>query len=118
MTEKHSPTADTGLPTYPDWPTLIERAVNDVSRILQSELHMFQTTMRAALEAQIATAVAFLAIVAVIVCGAICILCATILLLHQWFPWWEAFGMAGVAACVIGIASLASMKPSSTRQHA
>jgi hypothetical protein len=74
--------------------------------------------MRAALEAQIATAVAFLAIVAVIACGAICILGATILLLHQWFPWWEAFGMAGVAVCVAGFVSLASMKLSSTRQHA
>ncbi len=118
MTEKHPSTADVGLPTDPDWPTLIERAVNDVSRILQSELHMFQATMRAALDAQIATAIAFLAIAAVIVCGAICILCAAILLLHRWLPWWEAFGLAGLAICVAGIASLAIISFSRTRQHA
>jgi Putative Actinobacterial Holin-X, holin superfamily III len=118
MTEKPPPTADAGLQSYQDWPTLIERAVNDVSRILQSELHMFQTTMRAVLEGQIATVVAFLAIIAVIICGAICILCAAILLLHQWFPWWEAFGIAGVATCVVGVASLAIMNPARTRQHA
>jgi hypothetical protein len=117
MTEKHLPSDDVGLSAYPDWPTLIERAVNDVSRILQSELHMFQTTMRAALEAHIATAVAFLAIVGVLVCGAICILCAAILLLHQWLPWWEAFGIAGLATCVTGIASLVIIKPASSRQH-
>jgi uncharacterized protein (DUF983 family) len=118
MTDKHPPTNDVGLPTYPDWPTLIERAVNDVSRILQSELHMFQITMRAALEAQIATAAAFLAIATLIVCGAICILGAAILLLHQSLPWWEAFGIAGVATCVVGIASLAIIKPARTRPHA
>jgi hypothetical protein len=117
MTEKHPPTGDVGLPTYPDWPTLIERAANDVSRILQSELHMFQITMRTALEAQIATAVAFLAIAALIICGAICILGAAILLLHQSLPWWQAFGIAGVATCVVGIASLAIIRPTRTRTH-
>jgi|SRR5208283_255033 len=42
MTERPPLTTDAGLPSYSDWPTLIERAVDDVSRILQSELHMFQ----------------------------------------------------------------------------
>jgi len=36
MTERHALTTDVGLTTYPDWPTLIERAVNDVSRLSQA----------------------------------------------------------------------------------
>src|SRR5208337_147547 len=105
MTERPPLTTDAGLPSYPDWPTLIERAVDDVSRILQSELHMFQITMGAALEAQIATAVASLVIIAVTICGAICMLCAAVLLLHQWLPWWEAFGIVDLATWVVGIAN-------------
>jgi hypothetical protein len=41
MTEKHSlPTGEFSA-TNSDWPTLIERAVDDVSRILRPEAQMF-----------------------------------------------------------------------------
>jgi VIT1/CCC1 family predicted Fe2+/Mn2+ transporter len=97
--------------TYADWPTLIERAVDDVARILRSEVHMLQTSVRATLETQISNTVAHLTIVAVMIIGAICILCAAILLLHQWLPWWQAFGIAGLATLVVGIVSNAAMRP-------
>jgi len=44
------------------------------------------------------------------ICGAVCILCAAILLLHQWLPLWQAFGIAGVGILLVGIASYAIMK--------
>ena len=78
---------------------------------------MFQTTMGAALEARIATAVASLTIAAVMICGALCILCAAILLLHQWFQSWEAFGIGGLATLVIWIASHAIIKLSTEPKH-
>ena len=117
MAEKHPLPVEGAPTTYADWPTLIERAVDDVSRILRSEAHMLQTSIEATLEAQISNTVAQLTIVAVMISGAICILCAAILLLHQWLPWWEAFGIAGLAACIAGIASLVVIKPASSRQH-
>jgi len=101
-----TPTADS------DWPTLIERAVDDVSRILRSEAHMFQTSIEAALELQISKTVARVTIIAVLISGALCILCAAILLLHQWLPWWQAFGIAGLATLLIGIVSSAAVRPS------
>jgi len=103
MAEKHLLPTD-GVPaTYADWPTLVERAVDDVSRILRSEVHMLQTSMGATLEVQIYNAVANLTILAVMVGGAICLLCATILFLHQWLPWWQAFGIIGLSTLVIGV---------------
>jgi len=72
---------------------------------------MFQTSMEAALELQIAKTVAHLTIIAVMISSAICILCASILLLHQWLPWWQAFGIAGLATLVVGIVSNAAMSP-------
>ena len=42
MTEKQSHHAN-GVPeTLQDWPTLVGRAVDDVTRILQSEAHMLR----------------------------------------------------------------------------
>jgi hypothetical protein len=38
-------------------------------------------------------------------------LCAAILLLHEWIPLWQAFGIAGVGILLIGLASYAIMNP-------
>jgi hypothetical protein len=111
MAEKQLPPIDGTPVAYSDWPTLIERAVDDVSRILRSEAQMFQTSMGAALGLQISNTVTHLTIVGVMISGAICILCASILLLHQWLPWWQAFGIAGLATLVIGFVSNAAMRP-------
>ena len=113
MTEKQSHIAN-GVPeTLQDWPTLVGRAVDDLTRILQSEAHMLETSMGATLQTRLASALATLTIVAVMLCGGVCILCAAILLLHQWLPLWQAFGLAGACILLIGIASYAIMKPAS-----
>jgi VIT1/CCC1 family predicted Fe2+/Mn2+ transporter len=109
MAEKQSLASDGTPTTYSDWPTLIERAVDDVSRILRSEARMFQTSIGATLEAQISNTLARLTIVAVIISGALCLLCSAIFLLHQWLPWWQVFGIAGLATLVIGIVSNAAV---------
>ena len=111
MSEKQPHTANGAPETLQDWPTLVSRAVDDVTRILQSEVQMLQTSMGAARETQLANAIATLTMTAVMICGAICIACATILLLHEWIPLWQAFAVAGVAILVIGIAIHAIMRP-------
>jgi hypothetical protein len=111
MTEKQSHTPN-GVPeTQQDWPTLVGRAVDDVTRILQSEAHMLQTSVGAALETRLASAIATLTVISVIVCGGVCMLCAAILLLHEWLPLWEAFGLAGGVILLIGFARYPMMKP-------
>jgi CHASE2 domain-containing sensor protein len=111
MMEKQLHTANGAPATLQDWPTLVGRAVDDVSRILQSEAHMLETSMGAALETRLANAIATLTVIAVMICGGVCILCAAILLLHEWLPLWQAFGIAGVGILLIGIASYAITKP-------
>jgi CHASE2 domain-containing sensor protein len=111
MTEKQ-PHHSNGAPeSMQDWPTLVGRAVDDVTRILQSEAHMLETSMSAALATRLANAIAILTIVAVMLCGGVCVLCAAILLLHQWIPLWQAFGLAGATILAIGIAIYAIRKP-------
>jgi hypothetical protein len=112
MTEKQSHTSNGAPQTMNDWPTLIGRAVDDVTRILQSEAHMLESSIGAALETRIASAIATLTIVAIVICGAVCILSAAILLIHEWLPLWQAFGIAGVGILMIALVSYAIAKPS------
>lgn len=111
MAEKDTLPNDGTPAAYADWPTLIERAVDDVSGILRSEVHMLQTSIGAALELQISNTVAHLTIIAVMISGALCILFSSILLLRQWLPWWQAFGIAGLAMLVVGIVGNAAIRP-------
>ena len=89
--------------THPDWATLTERALDDLSRIVRSEVAMFQTSMAVAVEAQMNNVTARLTKIGALVLGAVCILCASILLLHQWLQLWQAFAIAGTAMIVTGI---------------
>lgn len=107
MTEKQSHAANGAPEALQDWPTLVGRAVDDVTRILQSEAHMLQTSMGAALETRLANTIATLTVVAVLICGGVCIVCSGILLLHQWLPLWQAFGCVGAGILLIGVAGYA-----------
>jgi hypothetical protein len=109
--EEKQPLASNGAQdTHADWSSLVARAVDDVSRILHSETHLLQISLGAAVKAQIDYALTVFAIVAALICAAICVLAALILLLHksfQWwhgFPWWQAFAVGGLLMFVVGIA--------------
>lgn len=110
MTEKQPHHANGSPETLQDWPTLMGRAVDDVTRILQSEAHMLETSMSAALAARLADAIAKLTLLAVMLCGGVCILCAGILLIHEWLPLWQAFGISGVGILLVGIAYYLSVR--------
>jgi Putative Actinobacterial Holin-X, holin superfamily III len=111
MTERQPHHANGSPETLQDWPTLVSRAVDDVTRILQSEAHMLETSVGATLETRLASAIATLTVIAVMLCGGVCILCAAILLIHKWLPLWQAFGIAGVGILIVGIVCYAIMKP-------
>jgi hypothetical protein len=111
MIERQPHHANGSPETLQDWPTLVSRAVDDVTRILQSEAHMLETSVGATLETRLASAIATLTVIAVMLCGGVCILCAAILLIHKWLPLWQAFGIAGVGILIVGIVCYAIMKP-------
>jgi hypothetical protein len=97
------PADDAASGSEGDWSTLVGRAIDDVSRIIQSEIGLLETTLRAVVEEQTDYALANLAAVAVMICAAICMLGALILFLHQWLQWWLAFAIAGLVASAAGI---------------
>jgi Putative Actinobacterial Holin-X, holin superfamily III len=104
MPEKLARAGDAAPSADQDWSSLAGRAIDDISRIIQSEIGLFETTMKVALEEQTDYALANLATVAVMICAAICMLGALLLFLHQWLQWWLALAAVGLVASVVGIA--------------
>jgi hypothetical protein len=94
MMERHALTIKEPPDIHEDWSTLIARAADDVSRIVQSEIHLFETSLRSALEGHINYALAGLAMVAVMICGTLSALAALILYAHQWMQLWQACAIA------------------------
>jgi hypothetical protein len=114
MTEKHSLTVKEPSNIHEDWSTLIARAADDDSRIIQSEIHLFETSFRSALEGQIRYALAGLAMVAVMICGTLCALAALILYAHQWLPWWQACAIGALTMlAAAGVIRATTSRPDS-----
>jgi hypothetical protein len=112
MAEQHPPTTERAVGS-PDWASLTERALDDVSRIVRSEIHILQASIGTAIDARIDSIVARAMTIAAMVCGAFCILGAVILLLHQWLPWWQSFGIAGFSLLALGAVTRRTGKSSS-----
>jgi len=99
----------------PDWTTLLARAIDDITRIMQSEIRLVTNSMKTILAEQTDRVLGFIASGVLMVFGMMCILAATILFLHEYamLPWWQSFGIAGLALFVIAIAVQAFTAPRS-----
>ena len=110
MEEIQPPRTNGARETHADWATLVARSVDDVSRVLHSEVDLLQINLNATLRMQIDYALATFAMLAAVICGSVCAVAALILLLHQsfpgWqgFPWWQALAGGAVVMFVVGIA--------------
>jgi CHASE2 domain-containing sensor protein len=111
MAEKLDPSNDRSSTIHSDWPTLIERAIDDVARIFRSEAQILEASIAATVERQISKTVTLLTIVGIMISGALCIVGAAIFLLHQWLTLWQSFGIVGLVMLLVGIVSMAAMKP-------
>jgi hypothetical protein len=98
-----------------DWSSLLARAIDDMTRIVHSELRLLSASMKTMLGEEIDRVFAFLATGVLMVGGAICGLAAAILFLHEYakLPWWQSFGITGLAlfAIAIAVGAFATSRP-------
>jgi len=89
-----------------DWSTLIARAVDDMSRIMQSEGRLIVAGIRTVLNEEIERVFAFIATGLLMAGGAACLLAAAIFFLHEFvlLAWWASFGIVGLALFAIAVA--------------
>jgi hypothetical protein len=110
-TRQHQPSAPVnGSETGAEWPTLLGRMLEDLSRVIQLELQLLEARIAPSLMAMADRAIAGLVILCAGVIGGSCLLAALILLLHQWMQWWECLAIAGIAAIGCGLVAYMSVK--------
>ena len=98
-----------------DWASLFTRAVDDLTRIVHSEFRLLVAGMKSVLDEEIDRVLAFVATGVLMMVGALCMLTAIIMFLHEFLllPWWQSFGITSLAmfAIAIAIRGLASRRP-------
>jgi len=89
-----------------DWTSLFARAVDDLTRIVHSEFRLLVAGMKTVLDEEIDRVLAFVATGVVMMAGALCLLAAIIMFLHEFvlLPWWQSFGITALAMFAIAIA--------------
>jgi hypothetical protein len=93
-----------------DWPNLIGRAVDDLSRILHSEAEILQTRIGDSIRSELNRAAEAVALLALFLWSIGCLLLGVILFLHLWLPLWFAFGVVGLCTMSIAILGIVAMK--------
>jgi hypothetical protein len=95
-----------------DWSSLLARAIDDMTRIVHSELKLLSVGIKAALDEEIDRVLALAVTGMLIVGGVICGLAALILFLHEFamLPWWQSFGITALVLFAIAIALRAFAK--------
>jgi hypothetical protein len=104
-------------PGRSDWLTLVDRVVDDALRIMRCEVAILQARVIDAVESQASHAIAQLGILAMMIVGGLCLLCAAILLLHQWLLWWQSFGIVGLTVILVGVATRALLRTRRAFRH-
>jgi len=88
-----------------DWPALLARIVDDLARIVQTEIRIFQAALTPifsnAIDRLLANAVALAAYIA----AGVCLLIAFVFFLHQWLAWAPALAITGLVSLILGYLS-------------
>lgn len=86
-----------------NWSALFSRAVDDISKIIEAEIHLFEARFSAAVLQAIRQAITAVMMSAAMLVGGLCVIASMILLLHQWLAWWLAFGIVGAVVLIAGV---------------
>jgi hypothetical protein len=92
-------------PPSDDWPTLLDRLLEDFTRVLQGEVKLLGASIEPALESAVVRGLNHMILAVIGLCGVLCLIAATVLLLNTWLEWWQAFGATGLAvvlAVIVG----------------
>ena len=87
-----------------DWPALVTRIIDDLTRIIQTEIGLFHAGLEPIVSSAIDRLVIGMAALVALVLGAICLLGALTVYLHYQLGWAAALAVAGAASVVAGLA--------------
>jgi VIT1/CCC1 family predicted Fe2+/Mn2+ transporter len=86
-----------------DWSDLIQKTIDDGSRVLSAELRLFERNAGHLLEAQTDRVIGASAVIAAVSYGAALILIGVVFLLNLWLALWLSFVVIGAATAIVGM---------------
>ena len=84
-----------------DWPTLLDKLLEDFTRVLQGEVRLLGASLEPAVENAVMRCLNHIILAVLGVCGVLCLIGAMIMLLHTWLEWWQALGATGVTVILV-----------------
>lgn len=87
------------------WSQLLAETVDEVARIVRTEIRLAEASLSRLLERQTERAFGAVWLLVALVYGSMFILSSVVLLIHQWLAWWMAFGITGVVIIATGFGS-------------
>jgi Putative Actinobacterial Holin-X, holin superfamily III len=87
----------------PNWPELLSKTVDDLARVAQTEIQLFEATLKRLIEAQTDKIIGMLVLVVALTYGSVFLLGGIVLLLHLWLAWWLSFLITGIVICSAGV---------------
>jgi len=93
-----------------DWAGLFARAVDDLGRIIQIELKLFQAGFDSLFSGAVDRLAAGLIVLSVLVAGELCFLAALVLFLHKWLELWQALAVTGAFLLLGGVVALSARR--------
>jgi hypothetical protein len=91
--------------TDPSWSQLLAETVDEVARIVRTEIRLAESSLSRMLERQTERALGAVVLLATLVYGSMFVLGSVVLLFHQWLAWWMALGITGVVIIAAGLGS-------------
>ena len=98
----------------PEWPALLGRMLEDLTRVLQLEIQLAENRISTSLGVIGDRILAGLVVLFAGASAAVCLIAALILLLHQWLAWWQSLAAGGAAVLIIGLGAYAALARRST----
>ncbi len=91
------------------WPHLFGQLIVHFTEVIEAQVRLVGASIVPALTAVLNGWLLRLIAASVALTGLLLLLCASILLLHEWLRWWQAFGIMGVVSILAAMAALASL---------
>jgi Putative Actinobacterial Holin-X, holin superfamily III len=101
----------------PNWPHLLSKTVDDLTRIARTEMEILETKLGLLLEAQTNKIAGMLLLVVALSYGSLFLLGGIVLLLHLWLPWWLSFLITGAVIVIAGVALQMTMMAAARKKE-
>jgi putative superfamily III holin-X len=86
------------------WPELVSRAVNDLSRIVHAEIRLAELGIKSLIEQEIDRSLKVVMALGFLLCAAVCAVGATVIGLHAVLGfWWAAFAIVAAISSLAGV---------------